>query len=78
MDAPRREARARVARAAKAARRAAADPDAAAELTNARRDYAAASLAEYIAHMVDDWPPLTCEQVAELRALFDPVGRRVA
>lgn len=77
MDADRAQARSRVAHAAKAARRH-PSPEAAAELAAARRDYAAATMAEYIRTMVDRWPPLTPEQVADLRALFDPVRRRMA
>lgn len=77
MDADRAKARSRVAHAAKAARRH-PSPEAAAELAAARRDYAAATMAEYIRAMVDTWPPLTADQVAELRALFDPVPRRAA
>jgi len=77
MDAPRRRARARLASASKAARRD-DSPAAAEELAAARRDYAASAMAEYIRTMVDTWPPLTPDQVAELRSLLDPVRRRAA
>lgn len=77
MSTPRLKARSRVGVATKAARRD-PSPAAEAELTNARRDYAAASLAEYIRRMVDEWPQLTDDQVAELRDLLDPVRRHTA
>lgn len=71
MDANRRQARSRLANASKAARRN-ASADSAAEVTDARRDYAAAALADYIRTMVDEWPPLTPDQVAYLRDLLSP------
>lgn len=74
MDATRRQARSRLANAARAARRD-DSADAATEVTNARRDYAAAALAEHIRRMVDDWPPLTDDQVDYLRDLLSPRHR---
>ena len=51
-------------------------------LADARRDLAAAKLAEYIARTVDAAPPLTDDQRARLAALLRPVtavgGGRVA
>lgn len=77
MEATRAQARSRLGIATKAHRRD-PSPETAAELAAARRDYAAAALAEYIRAMVDKWPPLTPGQVADLRSLFDPVRRRAA
>lgn len=71
MDAHARKARSRLANAAKSARRH-DSADAAAEVRNAKRDYAAAALAEHIRRLVADAPPLTDQQRDYLRQLLAP------
>lgn len=48
------------------------------ELGNAQRDLAAAKIAAYIERTVAAAPPLTREQIAQLRVLLEPARRELA
>lgn len=64
--------RARIGRASRAAARNPSDVRARNEADEARRDYRAAQLAEYIQRTVDAAPPLTAEQRARLARILAP------
>lgn len=65
-----RRARALLASAAARAARNPEDPSATAAVVERRRDYRAAALAEQIRQVVDGAPPLTAEQIEQLRGLL--------
>lgn len=77
-----RRARAVLASTAARAARNPDDPAATAAVVERRRAYRAAALAEHIRQVVDTAPPLTAEQIEQLRGLLPapcaPLGDREA
>jgi hypothetical protein len=43
-------------------------------MTEARRDYTAAKIADYIERVLDAWPPLADEQIARISAVLHRGG----